>query len=155
MTVEIQDARLNRFLRRYKLDKDLPDSKARAVLDALRYREQNLAIKAGSTLAFCGLLIASILVQMAAPAESMIFVSRTSPWAFFAAWGLIFLLLSSFMSLVAITWGRGKHSDEVERALGELAATMAHKRLMRVIAAVLCLMGSMCATVCLLGPLLQ
>ncbi len=146
--------RLQRFLHRYKLDGALPDTD-RPILDALRYREQNLAMKAGSTLAFCGLMIASILVQLAAPSESLIFVARGSPWALYAKFGLILMLLSSFMSLVAITWGRSRYSSGVGGALGDLAATVSHKRLMRLVSAVFCLAGSMCAAVCLLGPLLQ
>ena len=146
--------RLERFLRTYTLDSGLQD-KERAILDALRYREQNLAIKAGAMLAFCGLMIASVMVQLAAPPESMMYVSRTSVWAFYAKWGLILLLLSSFVSLVASPWGRNKYSSAVSRALGELAATRAHKRHMRLYSAVICLAGAVFASVCLLGPLVQ
>ena len=147
------DRRLAAFLKKYRLDGSVPEE-ARALIDALRYREQNLAIKAGATLGFCGLIIACILVQMSAPSESMIFVSRDSPWANFARGGLMLLLLSSFMSLVAITWGRSAHSEDIGRALGEMAATLAHKRVMRIIGSLCCLAGSMCAAICLLGPLL-
>jgi hypothetical protein len=148
-----RSARLQAYLQRYRLDGELPES-FRPTLEALRYREENLAIKAGATLGFCGLMIASILVQMAAPSESMIFVSRESPWSFFAIWGLMLLLLASFMTLVAITWGRPKYSDDTERALGELTATIAHKRLIRGAAGFVCLAGAICAAVCLMGPLL-
>ncbi len=148
-----QSKRLAAYVQRYRLDSGLP-SDLQPVLEALRYREENMSIKAGATLGFCGLMIASILVQLAAPSESMIFVSPASPWAFFARWGLILLLLASFMTLVAITWGRPRYSKDPEAALGELAATIAHKRLIRGTAGVVCIIGSMFAAICLLGPLL-
>lgn len=148
-----QSKRLAAYMQRYRLDSSLP-ADLQPVLEALRYREENMAIKAGATLGFCGLMIASILVQMAAPSESMIFVSRDSPWAFFARGGLILLLLASFMTLVAITWGRPRFSKDPEVALGELAATIAHKRLIRGTAGFICIAGSVFAAICLLGPLL-
>jgi hypothetical protein len=145
--------RLQAYLKRYRLDGVLPED-ARPILEALRYREESTAIKSGAMLGFAGLMIASILVQMSAPAESLIFVSPESPWVDFARWGLILLLLSSFMTLISITWGRPRHSEDVERALGELAATIAHKRFIRATAGVICLAGSVSGAICLLGPLL-
>lgn len=144
---------LNSYLQKRSLDGELPDG-LRPILEALRYREENMAIKAGATLGFCGLMIASILVQMAAPTESMIFVSRESPWAFFAKWGLMLLLLSSFMTLISITWGRPRYSDDTELALKEMARTIAHKRFIRATAGFVCLAGAVFAAICLLGPLL-
>lgn len=148
--------RLERFLAKYKLDAGGFPEREHAVLESLRYREQNLAVKAGSTLGFCGLMIASILVQLAAPTESMIFIARSSPWAIYAKCGLVLLLVSALVSLIAITWGRGRYpSNGTDGALGDLAATMDHKRLMRLVGACLCIAGSACASISLLGTLLQ
>lgn len=149
----VHSARLQAHLKRYCLDGELP-SHLQPILEALRYREENLSIKAGATLGFCGLMIASVLVQMSAPAESMIFVARESPWAFFARWGLILLLSASFMTLISITWGRPTYSEDAERAVDELRRTIAHKRLIRGASGFVCLAGSVFAAICLLGPLL-
>lgn len=151
--VSVRNGWLQSYLQRRSLDGELP-ADLRAILEALRYREENMAIKSGATLGFCGLMIASVLVQMAAPPESMIFVSAESPWAFFAKWGLMLLLLSSFMTLISITWGRPRYSDDTESALKELALTISHKRLLRGTAGFICLSGSVLAAICLLGPLL-
>lgn len=149
----MRQSKLRQHLKSFPHDGPLSDE-LRVVLEAARYREQNLAIKGSATLGFCGLMIASILVQMSAPPESMIFVSVDSPWSFFARWGLILLLVSAFLSLVAITGGRAKFSTDSESAIGEMIKSVYEKRTMRVLGSVLCIAGSGCAALCLLGPLL-
>lgn len=112
-------------------------------LESLRSSDQDQAIKAGGILAFSGLMIACLLVQLSAGTDSALSISPND-LTFTVVWvSLGAQFLAAIVTLVAITCGRWKNYDSVpQEALNQYADVVGFKRLLAIIAGGICALGT-------------
>jgi|GEM_PF-6582685 len=54
------------------------NDKEKLILESLRFQDGDISVKSGSVLAFCGLIIATSIVQFTASSDSYIFILKDS-----------------------------------------------------------------------------
>jgi hypothetical protein len=131
---------------------DLDERQAR-VLESLRFRDQDHHVRSGALLGFSGLIIASVLVHLSAEPGTIAYMARTSPWLLPARVGLILLLGSAALSMVSISMGRRRYSNEPWIALEEFERLINLRARTEIGAICLCAVGSLASLASLIAGL--
>ncbi len=82
----------------------------------LRFQDGDISVKSGSVLAFCGLIIATSIVQLTASSDSYIFILKDSFSWYINGVGLMLLFLSAGVCLRALTVSPSYSKDGKERS---------------------------------------
>lgn len=110
--METEEKYQSRFRKQIRLDQE----KLR-ILDSIRYRDEDLAVKAGATLAFSGLIITTSIVQLSTSSDSVIHISKGETLLIISNFiGLFLLFISSLINLLALISTR-KYPDSAIDAL--------------------------------------
>lgn len=112
------------------------------ILESLRSTDQDQAIKAAGILAFSGLMIACLLVQLSAGSDSLISIEAADPTYIITRLSLVCLFLTAILALTAITYGRIRYDGEPEKALNQYADVLARKRALVITAGGICVVGT-------------
>lgn len=123
------------------------------ILDSIRFRDNDQSVKIGAVLAFSGLMIASSIVQLTAPSDSLLFVPKESIFLLFNQIGLIFLFASSFLALVGLTVTK-KYSKDIDTALIEFDTLVNLRSRMSLWAMYLSIFGAFTVLISFFGVLL-
>lgn len=96
------------------------DDKEKAILESIRFRDEDQSQKSGAILAFSGLMIATSTVQLSSGADSILYIPSESFIMMVNKIGLIVLFISSFISLRGMTLS-SKYSNDKKEALPQFA----------------------------------
>lgn len=107
------------FLNDYQMLTAL-DDKEQAILESIRFRDEDQSQKSGAILAFSGLMIATSTVQLSSGSDSILFIESDSFMMLINKIGLIVLFISSFISLRGMTLS-SKYSNNKKEALPQFA----------------------------------
>jgi len=119
------------------------------ILDSLRFQDGDISVKSGSVLAFCGLIIATSIVQLTASGDSYIFILKDSFSWYINGVGLILLFLSAGICLRALTVSPGYSKDGKEALVQFHALCVLRKKLVS-FSVILTAIGSFCVLISLL-----
>lgn len=119
------------------------------VVQSLRFRDQDHSIKCGALLGFCGLMIASTLVQFSAGENTVVYLPRVGTLFLLARVGLISLFLAAGLSLWSISIGRSRYDDDPWKALFQLSDLIELRSWIENGAIVLCAAGTSCSLITL------
>jgi len=96
------------------------DDKEQAILESVRFRDEDQSQKSGAILAFSGLMIATSTVQLSVAQDSILFIHADSFMMMINKIGLMVLFISSFISLRGMTLS-SKYANDKKEALPEFA----------------------------------
>ncbi len=131
---------------------DFDETQSR-VLESLRYRDHDHHTKSGAILGFSGLIIASDLVQFSADPHTIAYLAPSSPWLQVARLGLLALLGSSALSIVSISMGRNRYSNDPWTALEQFSRLLNQRAWTEIAAIWLCVGGSVASLASLVSRL--
>jgi hypothetical protein len=124
------------------------------IVQSLRFRDQDHSFKCGALLGFCGLLIASTLVQLSAGEGTAIHLSIDAGHLYLlACWGLISLFLAAGLALWSMSVGRSSYSSDPWAALLQLSDLIDLRSRIEIGALTLCAIGTACSLATLVGTL--
>ncbi|MBU6371196.1 MAG: hypothetical protein KJS97_00595 [Alphaproteobacteria bacterium] len=129
------------------------DEPTQLIVESLRYRDQDHHNKCGALLGFSGLLIASDLVQFAASPDTIAYLSPDSPWLRVAGLGFLALILCSALSIVSMSYGRWRYSDDPWEALHQFADVINVRSGIEIAAIWLCAFGGVASMASLFATL--
>jgi len=109
----------------FKMLTDL-DEDEYTILESIRFRDEDQSQKSGAILAFSGLMIATSTVQLSSSPESILYISSEEFMMLINKIGLIFLFISSFISLRGMTLS-SVYSNKKEEALPQFAKHISHR----------------------------
>lgn len=149
---KVKDNAEERGRRRWAQLIDFDETQAR-VLESLRYRDHDHHVKSGAILGFSGLIIASDLVQFSADPQTIAYLALSSPWLPVARVGLLALLGSAALSIVSISMGPKRYSNDPWTALEEFSRLIDRRSWTEIVAIWLCVGGSMASLASLITRL--
>ena len=129
------------------------DEPKQRIVESLRYRDQDHHNKCGALLGFSGLLIASDLVQYAASPNTIAYMSLDSPWLPVAGLGLLALIVCAALSIVSMSYGRWRYSDDPWESLHQFADVINVRSAIEIAAIWLCAGGGVASMASLLATL--
>ena len=129
------------------------DEPKQRIVESLRYRDQDHHSKCGALLGFSGLLIASDLVQFAASPDTIAYMRPESPWLPVAGVGLLALIASAALSIVSMSYGRWRYSDDPWESLHQFANLINVRSAIEIAAIWLCACGAVASLASLLATL--
>lgn len=92
------------------------NEKEKAILESIRFRDDDQSQKTGAILAFSGLMIATSTVQLSSSPDSILYIHSEDFIMLLNKIGLIVLFISSFISLRGMTI-TGTYSTEKDVAI--------------------------------------
>ena len=107
------------FINKYDMLTTL-NEKEKAILESIRFRDEDQSQKSGAILAFSGLMIATSTVQLSSSPDSILYIHSGNFMMLLNKIGLMVLFLSSFISLRGMTLS-STYSDKKEEALPQFA----------------------------------
>lgn len=125
------------------------NDKEKLILESLRFQDGDISVKSGSVLAFCGLIIATSIVQFTASSDSYIFILKDSFSWYINGVGLMLLFLSAGVCLRALTVSPGYSKDGKEALVQFYTLCILRKKLVS-FSVKLTAFGSLCVLISLL-----
>lgn len=135
--VKLKDHRV--FLREHIRVTEL-DNDERYILESIRFSDGDQSIKSGAILTFCGLIIATTVVQFSASPKSLLFLNNHL--IFIDLVGLFFLFVSSFLSLIALTISY-EYSKKPKEALQQFHKLVCRRAMLSKYSIQFCTLGSL------------
>jgi len=120
---------------------DLNDDE-QLILQSLRFQDGDLSVKSGAILAFCGLIIATSILQLSASSDSYVFILKDSFSWYLNGIGLILLFVSSSVCLRALTITQG-YSESGKEALVQFHLLCVLRRKFVFYSVILTMIGSL------------
>lgn len=88
--------------------------------EMLSRRDDDLSVKSGSILGFCGLLLASVLVLLAAEPQTALHVEEGDLAVYLAITAVVFLFIGAAFALAAITRGHDYDMAHAEAVIASV-----------------------------------
>ena len=103
---------------RFKKQIELNDGE-KSVLESLRFQDEDLSLKLGSTLAFSGLMIATSIVLLSTSEDAIMHIDKTDLFLLILnSLGLLLLYISGIISILALI-STTEYTNDTELALIE------------------------------------
>lgn len=104
--------------KRFKKQIELNDGE-KNVLESLRFQDEDLSLKLGSTLAFSGLMIATSIVLLSTSEDAVMHIDKTDLFLLILnSIGLLLLYISGIISILALI-SMTEYTNDTESALIE------------------------------------
>lgn len=116
------------------------------ILASIRFQDQDQSVKGGALLAYSGLIIATVMVQLSAPQDSLVYVSNRFLFVILCFLGLFCMLAAALLSLRSLVVTR-PYSQSTEEAIIEFDNLVKLRRRLIKAAFWFCLVGSVLAIV--------